>query len=436
MRVSAKRYNATEKGACPRRYMRIIMKQHYEKIITLCCFLFLFVNLGMPSTSFSVYQPYIVGLIGDVNASFVLSVRTLCSLLVMLFVDRYYALLDVRRGVGIASALTVVGFAIFSFAQTAPVFFIGAAFAGFGYGLGGMVAMTLLISRWYKSGLGEAVGIATVGSGVAAIVLPFIASRLIEGVSLSAAFIVEAAIGAVVTVAIIALTRNRPSDLGLEPCDPAAAAGASESEKPAGKKPGRRAPRIDRAPLPRFARLLFYFAMAIVGAICTGGAVYFSVLMTTNGIDAIFAATMISLFGICLTVSKFVMGEMFDRIGTGKGSLIAFVVVVVGEVCACSMGLGVYGIAVAMVILLGFGMAIGSVGLSVWSLEMSDAHTGTKFIKNCNVGYAIGSFIMNTIPGPIKNITGTYVTSYEILLVLSIVAGIIVVGMYKRYRSA
>ena len=30
------------------------MKKHYEKVITLCCFLFLFTNVGLTSTSFNV----------------------------------------------------------------------------------------------------------------------------------------------------------------------------------------------------------------------------------------------------------------------------------------------------------------------------------------------------------------------------------------------
>ena len=55
------------------------MKQNYPKIISACCFLFLFVNVGMPSTSFSVYQPYLVQLVGDSGGALVLSVRTLAD---------------------------------------------------------------------------------------------------------------------------------------------------------------------------------------------------------------------------------------------------------------------------------------------------------------------------------------------------------------------
>ena len=394
----------------------------------------MFVNIGMPSTSFNVYQPYIVEVIGDMGASCVLAARTLASLAVMLVVDRFYQLLDVRRGVGVSCFLTVAGFVVFSQASTLFVFLVGAVLAGCGYGLGGMVAMTLLTSRWYKSGIGEAVGIATVGSGVAAIVLPFICARLIEGVSLSCAFIIEAAIGAAVAVAVIALTRNRPSDMGLEPYDADAHAPArgTRRAKGAGKA---RIPVTEREVLPVAVRWAVYAAMAFVGAICTGGAVYLSVLMTSNGIDTMFAATMLSLLGVCLTVSKFIMGEMFDHIGTKNGSLLAFVIVGIGVASACLVGTGSPVFAAIAAICMGLGMPIGSVGLSVWSLELSDAKTGTKFIKNCNIGYAVGSFVMNTAPGFIKNLTGTYVTSYVIVFIGVVAAAIILVGAYARYRK-
>ena len=157
------------------------MKKHYEKVITLCCFLFLFTNVGLTSTSFNVYQPYIIATdgVGDVGGSLILSIRTLTSLLTIIFVDRYYHALDVRLGVFLASLMTTAGFVIYGFASNLGGFVAGAVFAGAGYGLGGMVGMTLLISRWFDHGLGGAVGFATLGSGFASILVPLAAVRII-----------------------------------------------------------------------------------------------------------------------------------------------------------------------------------------------------------------------------------------------------------------
>ena len=53
------------------------IKQHYEAVVAVCCFLILFTNVGLPSTSFSVYQPYLVDLpgVGHSGGSIIVSVR-------------------------------------------------------------------------------------------------------------------------------------------------------------------------------------------------------------------------------------------------------------------------------------------------------------------------------------------------------------------------
>ena len=124
-----------------------VVRAHYEKVVCACCFLFLFVNMGFASTSFGVYQPYIVEVVGNTAGSVVLACRTLTSLVCMLLVNRYYTRLDCRRGVLVATLLTAVGFGIFSQARSTVLFCLGAVFTGAGYGLGGMVCMTTLVGR-------------------------------------------------------------------------------------------------------------------------------------------------------------------------------------------------------------------------------------------------------------------------------------------------
>lgn len=93
------------------------IKSHYEKIICACCFLILFTNIGLPSTSFSVYQPYLVEIpgVGHAGGSIIVSIRTFISLLAMFFVAKFYRLLDCRLGVLVSSLCVGVGFALYSF---------------------------------------------------------------------------------------------------------------------------------------------------------------------------------------------------------------------------------------------------------------------------------------------------------------------------------
>ena len=96
-----------------------------------CCFAFLFVNVGFPSTAFGVFQPYIVEVPGMSHAlgSLVVSFRALVSLLATFFVAHYYRRLDCRAGVALGTCLTGLGFAVYAFADSFALFMLGSLLA-------------------------------------------------------------------------------------------------------------------------------------------------------------------------------------------------------------------------------------------------------------------------------------------------------------------
>lgn len=400
-----------------------MIKRHYEKVIIACCFAFVFVNIGMTSTAFSVHQPYLVAMdgIGDTGGALVLSVRTIVSLLVMLAVDRYYQLLGVRRGVALACLFTAIGFFVYSFATSLPQFLLGAVSAGMGYGLGGLVAMTLLANRWYKEGMGAALGFATMGSGIASIVMPLIVVTLIEAHSLSTAFFVEGIIALVAAIAMLALLRNQPSDMGLEPY--AGKAGAKKQSYPR--------PQLREA--PQHERLLFLFAMVLVGAYCSGGMVYISVLTTSVGFDAVFAAAVLSVAGAALAISKFGTGILFDLIGIVHGSLVVFAIGAVGFTLCLFLSSHNPVLMVVAAIFLGAGFSHGSVGISAWSLDTAPKDKVAFHVKNCQVCFTLGSVFTNTLPGIVKDLTGSYVVSYMGMFAMMLVCAFIVLRYYRVF---
>lgn len=420
------------------------MKRYSEKIVTLCCFLFIFANIGLASTSFNVYQPYIVAVpgVGDTGGSIILSARTLASFLVMIVVDRYFNLLDVRRGVALACCMTAVGFAGYGAAamlESFPLFVASAIVVGAGYGFGGMVAVTILTSRWYVTDVGTAVGVATVGSGVASIVIPVIAVQVIQNVSLSASLLMEGGIALIIAFVVYALVRNRPSEMGMVPHGAYEQHGGGSAVD--GNRSGRKREKKPRASLPEtplsaIARRVLMVAMTLVGMVSVGGMAYLSVLFVSFGFESMFVALAISVAGTCLTISKFATGELFDHVGTKRGSVIVFSCLVAGFVLCCAAATGSPVIAIAGSVLLGIGISIGSVGVSVWSLELGDAEHRAKFIKNSQMAYAFGGFLMNTIPGPLKDLTGSYMISYAFMTACALAAGIAIVFLYHRFRRA
>lgn len=403
------------------------MKKHYERLICLCCFLIFFVNIGLPSTSFNVFQPYLAAepAVGNTGGSVILATRTLVSFICMFFVDRYVSALGARRGAALATLLTSVGFFLYSLATTMPGYIVGAVFAGAGYGLGGMVVVTLITRRWFATGVGAAVGIATMGSGMSSLLLSPIVARIIEGTSLTWGFRFESLIAFILGVIIFALLRDTPAQLGLEPYHKKSGLlgrGGSKASSHGAR----------REPLPRKARILLIVGCALLGSVAIDAYNYFSILLTSQGVDTLHAATLIALMGFALTAGKFASGFLFDSIGTLRGSIIFFAMMFTGLVCACLCGHSVVLPFVA-VLLFGAGVTLGSVGISLWSMELSTPDHLTSTVKNMQVAYVVGGFLFSMVPGPLMDACGSYVISYVILATASALCALIVVGVYLRY---
>lgn len=248
--------------------------------------------------------------------------------------------------------------------------------------------------------------------------------HIIEGASLHLSFLLEALLALGIGVLVFVFLRNRPSDTGRN-------AGTRQTNKASEKESGDEAPAIS---LPGRCALLI--AMTFVGCLCVGGGTYYSVLLTTQGFNPHFSATALSLIGAMLTASKFVTGKMFDRFGVRKSTGLVFVIFIAGFALSMATPLKSEGIAIAAGMAIGWGASLGTVGISVWSLQLANPAKRERSIKNAQVAYSLGGFIINAIPGPLATITGTYLTTYAIMLGMCVFAAVVIVGTYRKHLPA
>ncbi len=409
------------------------LKRHYEKVICGCCFLLLFTNVGLASTSFSVYQPYLVELpgVGHSGGSIVISVRTFVSLIAMFLVARYYEKLDCRRGVAIASFFVGAGFVTYALCTSNFVgLCVGSVLTGLGYGFGGMVASTMLIGRWFKDHVATAAGVAAVGSGVAAVVVPPAVVALESALSLSSAFAAEGLLALVDGTLLYVLLRNNPKDIGLSAYVDPKLSQQDDIQSETGKnKPKKSNTRISRNLPPKMVPVVF-IAMVFIGCVSVGGSNYLAVLFTSEGFTTEYAAFLVSISGACLTLSKLFMGMIFDKVGTCKGSFVFFCLFIAGMLLLCLSDMGNHNFAFSGVVLYSLGLALGTVGISIWSIELAPRGRQVKTIRNFQIAYALGGFIFTFLPGFLMEATGTYLSSYLTLFAMMIAAAVIIVGLY------
>ncbi len=435
------------------------MRQHYRIVIVACCFCILFINQGLPATSFNVFQSYLVSMpgVGDLGGSLVLTVRSFVSLVAIFFVSAFYRRFSLRVGVAAATAFTAAGFLAYSLARDLALLCLGSVLTGIGYGFGGVVATTMLIGNWYRGHIGTVAGAVGMGSGVASMVMPLAVAAVIARSDLSHAFLMEALLALGLGTVVVALLRSKPQDVGLRPVEepaPAAprAAGTSPAAPapaapPAAAAPTRTAPEpsapaaparhpgkvhVGAATLPRADKRLMLAAMVLLGAVAIVGNGYFSVLLTSSGIGLETAALLTAVLGTSLTLSKLACGWVFDLAGARKGSLAFFTVLIVGLLLCSLAGPGGAADGFFAAVFFGVGVALATTGVSVWTLELSAPRDRLGMVRDFQVAYAFGGFAFNLMPGALANATGSYAVSYALFAAAAIACALIVGIVYKR----
>ncbi len=435
------------------------MRQHYRIVIVACCFCILFINQGLPATSFNVFQSYLVAMpgVGDLGGSLVLTVRSFVSLVAIFFVSAFYRRFSLRVGVAAATAFTAAGFLAYSLARDLALLCLGSVLTGIGYGFGGVVATTMLIGNWYRGHIGTVAGAVGMGSGVASMVMPLAVAAVIARSDLSHAFLMEALLALGLGTVVVALLRSKPQDVGLRPVEepaPAAprAAGTSPAAPapaapPAAAAPTRTAPEpsapaaparhpgkvhVGAATLPRADKHLMLAAMVLLGAVAIVGNGYFSVLLTSSGIGLETAALLTAVLGTSLTLSKLACGWVFDLAGARKGSLAFFTVLIVGLLLCSLAGPGGAADGFFAAVFFGVGVALATTGVSVWTLELSAPRDRLGMVRDFQVAYAFGGFAFNLMPGALANATGSYAVSYALFAAAAIACALIVGIVYKR----
>ena len=162
-------------------------------VVCLGCGLSLFTVMGLGVNVFTVYQPHLLLVHGFTNAqgSWITTVRSLFALLSMLTVDQLCRRLGLRNTMVLGMGCFVGSYLLFGFAHSFSAYCGGAVLSGLAYGYGGMIPLTLVISRWFPTGRGFALGMAAAGSGISTIFAPPLITGAIQALGLSAAFLLS-----------------------------------------------------------------------------------------------------------------------------------------------------------------------------------------------------------------------------------------------------
>lgn len=396
-------------------------KIHYAWVICLCG-LWLFVcNMGLCSNILSVYLPFIEASgLSDSMGSAILSIRCLFSFAVTFLVELYYRKLSLRTGILLASLIGVASTLIYSIGGSAFLYYTGAALGGIAYGLGAIYPTSLLLSRWFHTHRGLALGISSAGSGVAAMAFSPLVSALVLKYSLRTTFLLQGGFMLVSAFIVFLLLRNDPQEKGLTLY-------GEDGEN--GTKT-----RLQEGPasLPQTVLWMLALMMLLIGGAGQAFSGHLSVLSRSCGYSVRAAATVVSLQGGVLVCSKLLSGDMADKFGPKRCTTLLMIVFILGSALVQLMnGVSLFW-CFAPVALMGFGGSVYNVGPPLWAADLSDRAGYPRLLKWLQIFYNLGGILFSAVPGIIADHTGEYKSAYALIAGMVLVSLVILRWAYWR----
>lgn len=290
------------------------------------------------------------------------------------------------------------------------MYLIHAAFALALSGIGTMVVV-ILISAWFVTRRGLAIGIALTGTSLGGIILTRTNIELIDAFGWRNAFLYDALLPVALAVLILLVVRSTPQEMG------GTAVGQSGSDDL----------RLHGLTFGQAIRTKTYWAIGL-----SGFATYYAIFgllqhlflyLTDLGFDARTAGGSIQLLLGLALVGKLVNGALADRIDRHKVFLGCLTIMLAGVVMLATMNRGLVWIAVAVA-------GIGWGGLFTLYNMLAVSNFGLKALGKINgtistmeaIGVALGSWIT----GVLYDLYGSYQVAFAViagLVLFALLAG-------------
>ncbi|MFA5631004.1 MAG: MFS transporter [Porticoccaceae bacterium] len=284
--------------------------------------------------------------------------------------------------------------------------------------LAGALPASTLVTNWFYSLRGRALGISTIGASAGGLLLPPVAALLIENFDWRVSFQVLAVACLIITLPIVWLVvANRPEDKGLH---------VDGAAQPVAPTPGdvRVEPALSMMGILR-SRAFWGIALCVgLGNSVTSGVMVNIVPHAADmGHSPVHAAYLISVFTVGLVAGKLLIGAASDRFGLGM----------LWQVCLTMTGLGIvflmYSASLPALIFACCLAGIGSGGYyPLMGMSIASSFPIASFSKV--MGLVLPVLYLLAAPaaplaGLVSDLTGSYSSAMWAALALLLIAGFI-----------
>ena len=372
-------------------------KLDYKWVILGVCFLMVFVCLGFCSSNKALYLTAITKALGIKRSLFSINdtFRFAASAVINLFFGSLLYRFGVRKMTAFGFATLIVSMLIYAFAESIGVFYIGGALLGVGLSFTSTTMASSIVRRWFKKDIGKYTGIVFAANGIGSALATQIASPLInapgEPFGYRTSYLVVVGVLAVTAIIVVGLLRERPKGEIIT------AANLPKAQRRKGDWDG-----ISYADAKK--KPFFYVAAVSVlmtGMILQGITGVYAAHMEDAGLKAEFIALIVSAFSLMLTVSKVLVGALYDKKGLRWVMIVCQGAAVVAFFAMVLMDASALGAVLAVVFALCCALALPLETLVV-PLIVNDLFGVASYDKILGIfvalnytGYALGSPVMN-----------------------------------------
>lgn len=291
---------------------------HYAYVIFAVCFLTVFVALGFGSSPKSTYLTAITAQLGLERSLFTIndSMRYLSTALLNFFFGSLVCRFGARRMVAFGYSFLIAACLIYSFSNTYWQFYIGGLFLGAGFAWTSTTIIGHIVEHWFTNSKGTVMGVILAANGLGGIVSENVVTRVLYGMDASLptdqarwrlGYQLTAVLFLIVGLLVVALLRNKPSDMGLEPLGQDAV------------KKGKRGLQWEGFSIEQILRKPYFYlsggCVFIMGFILQAMSNVSKPHMYDLGISKEYVIYVFSVHALVLFASKILAGVGYDRFG-------------------------------------------------------------------------------------------------------------------------
>lgn len=395
-------------------------KFHYGYVIVACCFLIMFIGVGLVMSCAGIFYKPVSNELGITVGTFgwYMSLNFLFSTLTLSFAGKLIDKYSARVVLTLSAA--VLGLCLVAMSQFNAVwqFYVTGAVIGISLAFLLYIGFPTMLNRWFKSRMGLFVGICSAGSGIGGVIFNPLGGYLIQNYGWRSTYLIFGVMILVLVMPILALfLRDYPKDKGLEPYGATSntvSGGATVSDE------GIVYSQAIKMPL-FYALIVFAFLMNAVATLNSFLPAYAeSISFSIEQASFVASAAMVGV-----TIGKVILGMINDRsttvgviITTGFG-ILGLILLLAGE------------ISIAMPVAGGFLFGWAYAGVTVQTPMLVRSVFGNKnyaqIYSNVAMALAIGGAVMAGGWGLLSDFAG-----FRSILMLGVVFLVVsgVIGIY------